>query len=247
MDTYIKLVEKKDILKKYINNAKNTLRLLITKKCNSNCVYCYEEGIIGSTNKQPQLLDLGDFKNIIKAAKEIGVKRISISGGEPTLYFDWVKELVELCHKQNLLVYLTTNATNRKIINLAKKYPKLEFRISLDCYSREQYKYFRGIDNFDKVIGTLQELSKLKNEIHINRVVISIKNEWKNFNSMIDMIVKKGLNKKKNLFLRLIPCYPNKASQKLEVLNYIKYLSKYIQELKTQLHQMLSYKQKKMC
>lgn len=236
MKSSIKLPQK-DILRNYIDNAKNTLRLLITKKCNSKCIYCYEEGIAGSTNRQSQLLDLNDFKNIIKVAKKTGTKRISISGGEPTLYFNWVEEIVELCYKENLLVYLTTNATNKKIIDLAKKYSKLEFRISLDCHSREQYKYFRGIDSFERVIKTIKELSKLKNEVHINRVITSTENEWEDFNNMVNMIIEKGLNKKKNLFLRLIPCYPNKASQKLEVLDYIKYLSKYIPELETQLHQ----------
>jgi len=179
MNSSFKLPDKNIILINYINNAKNTLRLLITKKCNSKCAYCYEEGIVGSTNNQSGVLNLDDFKNIIKEAKKIGFKRITISGGEPTLCFDWVEELIKICHEENLSVYLTTNATNRKIVDLAKKYPKLEFRISLDCHSKEQYKYFRGIDNFDKVIDTLQKLSKFNNEIHINRVIVSWKTNGK--------------------------------------------------------------------
>ena len=185
----------------------------------------------------PQILDLNDFKNIVISGKKLGVKRISIAGGEPTLYFKWVEDLVELCHNENLMVYLTTNATNKKIIKLAEKYPNLEFRISLDCYSRNKYRYFRGIDAFENVIKTIQHLSKLDNEIHINRVITSMKDEWEEFNKMIDMIIQKNLNKKENLFLRLVPCYPNKFSRKLEVIDYIKYLSKYIPALKTQLHQ----------
>jgi len=232
----IELADKGDILREYIDNAKNTLRLLITKKCNSKCIYCYEEGIPNSRNNQPQNLDLEDFENIIKTGKELGVKRVSISGGEPTLYFEWVEELVELCHKKGLLVYLTTNATNRRIISLAKKYPKLEFRISLDCSSREQYKQLRNIDNFDEVISILQELCNLKNEIHINRVICSLDNEWEEFNNMINLFVEKKLNME-NKFLRLIPCYPNKFSSRIEVIDYIDYLSKYISELKTKLHQ----------
>lgn len=79
---------KKDLLKKYIENAKYCLRLLLTKKCNQNCIYCFEEGEPGSTNKMEQILDLADFKNIVSVAKELGVKVISISGGEPALFLD---------------------------------------------------------------------------------------------------------------------------------------------------------------
>jgi len=231
----LKSVEE-DLLRKYIDNANNTLRLLITKKCNSKCIYCYEEGIFNSTNRQKQELDLEDFKRIILAGKELGVKRVSISGGEPTLFFSWVEELIDLCFKEGLLVYLTTNATNKKIIDLAKKYPSLEFRISLDCSSGEQYKYFRGIDVFDQVISTLQELAKLPNEIHINRVVTTLKDEWKEFNKMVEMLNSKGLSKK-NVFLRLIPSYPSKSTEQLEVLDYINYLAKYIPDLKLLLNQ----------
>ncbi len=236
MQKHIKFPEKGDILRKYIDNANNTLRLIITKKCNSKCIYCYEEGIFNSTNKQKQELDLEDFKKIILAGKELGVKRISIAGGEPTIFFPWVEKLVEFCYKEKLLVYLTTNATNKKIINLAKKYPSLEFRISLDCSSRKQYKYLRGIDLFNQVISIIKELAKLPNEIHINRVVTTLENEWVEFNKMINMLNKNGLNKK-NVFLRLIPSYPSKATGQLEVLDYIIYLIKYIPNLKIPLKQ----------
>lgn len=71
MEKQIQLFEKGDILKKYIDNANDTLRLIITKKCNSKCRYCYEEGIVNSTNKQEQKLDLEDFKNIIITGKAL--------------------------------------------------------------------------------------------------------------------------------------------------------------------------------
>lgn len=236
MEKQIQFLEKGDVLRKYIDNANNTLRLLITKKCNSKCIYCYEEGIPNSTNKLKQELDLEDFKKIILAGKELGVKRVSISGGEPTIFFSWVEELVELCHKEDLLVYLTTNATNKKVIGLAKKYPCLEFRISFDCSSREEYKHLRGIDLFDQVISIIKELVKLPNEIHINRVVTTLENEWDEFNKMIDLLNKNGLNKK-NIFLRLVPSYPSETTKQLEVLDYINYLAKHIPDLKLPLKQ----------
>lgn len=233
---HVKYDDKRDILRKYIDNANDTLRLLITKDCNSKCIYCYEEGISGSTNNQKQELELNDFQNIVLIGKNLGVKRVSISGGEPTLHFPWVENLVELCHQEDLLMYITTNATDKRIIDLAQKYPKLEYRISLDCSTREQYQHFRGIDLFEQVISIVKELSKLPNEIHINRVVSTLENEWDEFNNMIEMMNKNGLNKN-NVFLRLIPSYPSQATEQLEVLDYINYLTKYIPDLELPLKQ----------
>lgn len=76
------------------------------------------------------------------------------------MLFPWVEEIIKLCYKEGLLVYLTTNATNKNIIDLAKKYPSLEFRISLDCSSKEQYKHLRGIDAFDQVISIIKKLAE---------------------------------------------------------------------------------------
>ena len=236
MNARVELLEREDLLRTYIDNANDTLRLLITKKCNSRCVYCYEEGIPGSTNNQGEELDLEDFKRIVIAGKQLGVKRVSISGGEPTLRFSWVESLVELCEQEGLLVYLTTNATNKRIIDLARRHPKLEFRISLDCASKEEYERLRGIDLFDQVIAILKDLSSLPNEIHINRVVTELDNEWLSLNRMLVMLKKEGLARE-NVFLRLIPSYPSKVTSQLEVLDYIDYLAQHIPSLRLPLQQ----------
>ncbi|MFA5303832.1 MAG: radical SAM protein [Candidatus Nanoarchaeia archaeon] len=216
--------EKGDLFKQYIDNANNTLRILVTKKCNSSCKYCFEEGSIGSTNYMPELLDNADFRNIILAGKHLGVNRVTLSGGEPTLNFSCVESLVDLCVNENIPVYLTTNATDNRIINLARKYPSLEFRISLES-SKENYKNYRGIDKFDEVIKNLKDLSSCTNEIVINRVVTSLKTEWEDFNNFVNLIKNEKINST-NVYLKMIPCLANNIAEDLPIISYVDYLSK---------------------
>ena len=203
-----------DILYNYILDAKKTLRLLITKQCNLKCAYCYEEGIEKSTNTTLQKLDLNDFKNIILAAKKLGVYRVSFSGGEPTLYSAWLDELISLCQKLGIISTVTTNGLSSEIIKLAQKYPTLNIRVSLDFANQADYSFYKGVNAFDKVVSNLKELIKLPNPININRIVFSLDNEWEEFNKMIDFLVKNKLNKD-NIYLKLLPSYPNDTFNKL--------------------------------
>lgn len=214
-----------DILYNYIRDAKKTLRILITKKCNLNCRYCYEEGIVNSTNKSLQNLDLEDFKNIIHAAKKLGVYRISFSGWEPTIYSSWIDELIGLCVSLDIICTITTNGTSTGIITLAKKYPSLKIRVSLDFSNPKDYLYYKGIDCFSVIIKNLKEMVKLKNQININRIVFSLDNERTKFNEMIDFLIKNKLNRK-NVLLKLLPSYPHNTFKKLSANKLIKYYEK---------------------
>lgn len=213
-----------DILYNHITDAKKTLRILITKQCNLNCIYCYEEWRKNSTNTCLQNLDLQDFKNIIYAAKEIGVYRISFSWWEPLIYYSWLDELIKLCISLKIICTITTNWTSNKIVSLAKKYPSLKIRISLDQSNSEDYFHYKKTNTFDTVMQNLKELAKLDNEIHINRVIVSLRNEWEKFNDMIKLIKENKLNKK-NIALKLLPCYPNDKFNKLSVEKLINYYS----------------------
>lgn len=215
---------KKDILQNHISDAKNTLRLLLTKKCNLRCSYCYEEGLENSTNNTNQELDLEDFKKIIQSAKTLGVYRISFSGGEPTILEDWLDDLIGTCVNLKIIPTITTNGTSDSIIMMAKKYPELRIRFSLDFCNSDDYLKYKGVDCFNKVLNNLKKLSSLPNEININRIVFSLGNEWREFNEMINFLHNNNLVKD-NIFLKLLPSYPNKDFNKLSVKDLCDYFS----------------------
>lgn len=63
---------------------KNSIRISITQKCNLSCPYCHREGQ-APTNEE---MDIVLIKKIAASAKEAGIKKVKITGGEPLLRKD---------------------------------------------------------------------------------------------------------------------------------------------------------------
>lgn len=91
------------------------LEINLTERCNLHCVYCRaNSGGKKRLNVDPQLLT-----QALEESYEFGVARITISGGEPTLYsnFDYAIELLSIF--QNRWALLTNGTVITRII--AKK------------------------------------------------------------------------------------------------------------------------------
>ena len=68
-------------------------RISITDVCNFKCGYCLPNGYQKSENKK-EFLSLEEIKRIGKALSELGVCKIRLTGGEPTVRKDFV-EIIE--------------------------------------------------------------------------------------------------------------------------------------------------------
>ena len=60
-----------------------TVNLHVWGKCNLKCVYCY-----GTFPERPRSLPLASWCGILDELRESGVRRVTFSGGEPTLHPD---------------------------------------------------------------------------------------------------------------------------------------------------------------
>lgn len=76
----------------------------ITNNCNFSCDYCYR------LDCDEKYMDIKIFKRILEKLKEIGCKRIAITGGEPTLH-PKLSEMIELSNEKGFYVDLLTNGT----------------------------------------------------------------------------------------------------------------------------------------
>lgn len=89
------------------------INLVITHKCNLNCVYCYEV----NKDKGEMSLDLAK-KIVTKYLSTVICDELAINlfGGEPMLRFSFIKDLCEWTWKQNwpqkYIFYADTNGTN---------------------------------------------------------------------------------------------------------------------------------------
>ncbi len=85
------------------------LRLSVTDSCNLSCRYCKPEGGMPCTKDE---LSCDELVEIAKAAAELGIKKLRITGGEPLIRRD-IAELADCLGKIGGIedLSMTTNAT----------------------------------------------------------------------------------------------------------------------------------------
>ena len=151
-----------------------SLRITITNKCNENCLYCHHDGMDDSQEE----MNADEIYRICEIAKNIGVRKIRISGGEPLIR----KDIVEIVSKIASLdfddISITSNGT------LLGKYAKdlkeaglNRVNISLDTLNPETY----------KKVTTKNLLESSKNGI-LKAVEVGL------YPVKINMVLMKGIN-----------------------------------------------------
>ena len=131
----------------------------ITNRCNAQCKYCFTNS---TTNNSLESLELPDDRicDLIDELNILGIKELSIGGGEPFLR-DIPKIIKYAENKINLSI--TTNGTilTNEIIDSLKQ-SNIKITISLDSINSEISKSVRtGID-VDKVINNIKRLIQVK-------------------------------------------------------------------------------------
>lgn len=96
---------------KEIEEARQNRKLLncdieLTRKCNLKCMFCYSASGTGLCNE----LTLSQILQIIDEANNLGVKTITLTGGEPTIHPHFL-EIVEYIRSRNIIVQIFTNGT----------------------------------------------------------------------------------------------------------------------------------------
>jgi cyclic pyranopterin phosphate synthase len=80
------------------------LRISLTQRCNLRCVFCHMEGQPAT----PEELTAAEIEQVVRAAREVGIDRVKLTGGEPTLRADIV-EIVRRIRPHVEEVSMTTN------------------------------------------------------------------------------------------------------------------------------------------
>lgn len=172
-----------------------SFRISITNRCNVNCLYCHHDGMLPSHKEMTP----DEIYQITKIAKNLGIEKIRISGGEPLIR----KDIVTIIKKMSTLnfkdISITTNGT------LLEKYAKdlkeaglNRINISLDSINRDTYKFITSKDYLEQVKkGIMAAIDAGLYPIKINMVIMKNINE----NEIKDMF---KFSKKNGLILQLI-------------------------------------------
>jgi len=151
------------------------IRLSITDVCNFKCTYCLPEGYKKTPGDTRSFMSAEEISRLTKALSELGVCKIRLTGGEPTVrkdFFDILKDM-----KQNSNIPKVTMTTNGYRLNtIAKQLHETGLdgiNISIDSLNRETFKKLTGHDRLNEILEGIDILQKqgFKN-IKVNAVLL---------------------------------------------------------------------------
>lgn len=157
------------------------LRVSLTDRCNLRCTYCLPENVRftpnrASTDEIKQLMSLID--------QAVGVYKIRLTGGEPTLHPDllsFVEHSRSICD----LVGMTSNGVllSDKLADL-KQAGLQRINISLDSNNEEGFEAFTRRSGFSEVINAIRTAKKLGyTPVKVNTVAM----QNTDFKAMLDL------------------------------------------------------------
>ena len=151
------------------------IRLSITDVCNFKCGYCLPNGYQIDKSDNRKFLNLDEVGRLAKALSELGVNKIRLTGGEPTVrkdFFDIVKTIKENSGIRKTVI--TTNGYHLdKIAHKIKESGLDGINISIDSLNSETFKRVTSHDRLDEILRGIKILQKLDfKNIKINAVLL---------------------------------------------------------------------------
>jgi len=150
----------------------NYLRISVTDRCNLRCIYCMPpEGVILMPHSA--LLSYEEIYAIAKAAAELGITKVRLTGGEPLVRAE-LPELIRMLAQIDTLddISLTTNGVllSRYAAEL-KSAGLRRVNVSLDTFKPDK---FQAITRFGKNLNDVLEGIEVAKSVGLNPVKINV-------------------------------------------------------------------------
>lgn len=160
------------------------LRLSITDICNFRCEYCLPDGYQGS---KPKFLTLPEIQRLVTAFAELGVWKIRLTGGEPSVRKDF-SEIINMV-SQTPGVETTAFTTNGyRLKDHAQKWFDAGVRslnISIDSLNQKIFHKITGHDRLPDILEGIEKTLKIGYQsVKVNVVLLRGVNE----NSLTDYL-----------------------------------------------------------
>jgi MoaA/NifB/PqqE/SkfB family radical SAM enzyme len=159
----------------------NHLFLNITSLCNSNCVFCEVNGLDHKND-----LEFERIKKLIKEARDLGVRGVTFSGGEPFVY-PKIWDLIDYTLSLGFDLNITSNGLlisnfSEEQFDVLKRLKNIF--ISLESADAKTHNQLRGGgDFFQKTVASIKKLA----ERNINVTIASVISN-KNYLQIDDLI-----------------------------------------------------------
>ena len=154
------MTELREVLRGAIDAGQvgDRLWLYATYHCNLACTYCLTESFPRIADRRR--LDRDAMVAAVEQARELGIRRVGITGGEPFMLSGFPELLAEI--GEMLPTLALTNATlfNERMVERVAPLADADvaFQISLDSDQPTRNDEFRGPDNYAKVLNAIPRL-----------------------------------------------------------------------------------------
>ena len=147
-----------------------SLRITLTNRCNVNCLYCHHDGMVKSKDE----MTADELYTICKVAKNLGVKKIRLSGGEPLLKKDIVETVEKIASLDFKDISMTTNGILLEKYAQDLKDAGLDrVNVSLDTLNRETFEFITKKDYLeDAKRGIMKAVDVGLYPVKINMVIM---------------------------------------------------------------------------
>ncbi|MHB8104118.1 MAG: GTP 3',8-cyclase MoaA [Dehalococcoidales bacterium] len=153
----------------------NYLRISITDRCNLRCVYCMPpEGI--ALMSHADILSYEEIFTLVKAAAELGINRVRLTGGEP-LVRSGLPDLIKMIAGIETIndISLTTNGVLlAKYAADLKSAGLMRVNVSLDTLKPERFRQITRCGELEETLKGIEAAKKAGlTPVKINMVVMS--------------------------------------------------------------------------
>lgn len=144
------------------------VRLSLTEACNYSCTYCLPRGY-QHARQAPSPLTPPEIRRLCAALRELSVKKLRLTGGEPTLRADFLEVLQAVREVPELA--LSTNGYRLKaLVPALVQHQVTAVNVSLDSLNPERFKALTKVGQFHEVWAGITEAQSAGLQVKLNCV-----------------------------------------------------------------------------
>ena len=134
----------------------------VTDSCNFNCIWCYANSGNGIERRRTHM-PLEKLEILLKMLADGGVRQITYSGGEPSIY-PYIRKAVKMAKDMGFVVHMNTNGfvITRDFARELKNLGLSQIQTNIDSLNPIKHDYIRGTQgSFERAVKALKNGSEV--------------------------------------------------------------------------------------